>query len=261
MVETLALLASGAAAGASATEAFRSRRLISRLRAVALCSHELRGALTAIGAAMSRFEGPSEASERSRLAALRHGYDRALLVARDLEEARGALPVRSVRRPELVDLQEVAARVVDAWNVSMPGGVQEVALDWRAGTAHVQGYPMRLAQALDNLVANAVEHGRGPVTVTGRMNGSHVSVCVLDRGAGLVGPLVDVRPRSWQARRGHGLVIARHAVELHGGTLRSVRGPFGSGIEVRLPAGAGPAPVRASGMPAPRRSGSGAAAS
>ena len=43
MIETLALLASGAAAGASATEVFRSRRLIGRLRAVALCSHELRG--------------------------------------------------------------------------------------------------------------------------------------------------------------------------------------------------------------------------
>ena len=262
MVETLALLASGAAAGASATEAFRSRRLISRLRAVALCSHELRGALTAIGAAMSRLERPSETLDRSRFEALRHGYDRALLVARDLEAARGALPVRSVRRPELVDLREIAGRVVDAWNVSMPGGARQVALDWGAGATHVHGYAMRLTQALDNLVANAVEHGRGPVTVTGRMSGSHVSVCVLDRGAGLVGPLFGVRPRSWQARRGHGLVVARHAVELHGGTLHRVRGPFGSGIEVRLPAAGGPAPVRESGTPAvPRRFGSGAAAS
>jgi signal transduction histidine kinase len=223
---------------------------------------QVRGALTAIGAALSRLEGASETSDRSRLEALRHGYDRALLVARDLEAARGALPVRSVRRPELVDLHEVAGRVVDAWNMSMPGGAQPVALDWSAGATHVHGYAMRLTQALDNLVANAVEHGRGPVTVTGRTSGSHVSVCVLDRGAGLVGPLFDVRPRSWQARRGHGLVVARHAVELHGGTLHRVRGPSGSGIEVRLPAGTDPAPARVSGTPAvPSRSGSGAAAS
>lgn len=261
MVETLALLASGAAAGASATEAFRSRRLINRLRAVALCSHELRGALTAIGTALSRLERPSGTPERSPVEALRHGYDRALSVARDLEAARGALPARSVQHPELVDLRDVAGRVVDAWNVSLSVGPRQVALDWRAGATLVHGYPVRLTQALDNLVANAVEHGRGPVTVTGRMSGSHVSVCVLDRGAGVMRPLFDVRPRSWQARRGHGLVVARHAVELHGGTLRPVRGPFGSGIEVRLPAGAGPAPVRASGTPAvPRRSGSGAAA-
>jgi signal transduction histidine kinase len=262
MVETLALLAAGAAAGASATEAFRSRRLISRLRAVALCSHELRGALTAIGAAMSRFERPSRTFERSAVEALRHGYDRALSVARDLEAARGVLPARSVQRPEWVDLEEVAGRVVDAWNVSASAVSRQVALDWRAGATHVHGYPMRLTQALDNLVANAVEHGRGPVTVRGRMSSGHVSICVLDRGAGLARPLFDVRPVSWQARRGHGLVVARHAVELHGGTLRSVRGPFGSGIEVRLPAGADPAPVRAPGTPpVPRRSGSGAAAS
>ena len=260
MVETLALLASGAAAGASATEALRSRRLINRLRAVALCSHELRGALTAIGAALSRLE-TSKTSERSPVEALRHGYDRALSVARDLEAARGALPARSLHPPALVARRDVAGRVVDAWNVSLSVGPRQVALDWRAGAPLLHGYPMRLTQALDNLVANAVEHGRGPVTVTGRMSGSHISVCVLDRGAGLMRPLFDVRPRSWQARRGHGLVVARHAVELHGGTLRPVRGPFGSGIEVRLPAGAGPAPVRASGTPAvPRRSGSGAAA-
>jgi signal transduction histidine kinase len=260
MIETIALLASGAAAGASATEVFRSRRLIHRLRAVALCSHELRGALTAIGAALSRLERPPGTSDRSRVEALRHGYERALSVARDLEVARGVPPARSAPHPELVDLEDVAGRVVDAWNVSLSLGSRQVALDWRAGVTRVHGYPMRLTQALDNLVANAVEHGRGPVTVTGRMSGSQVSVCVLDRGAGLMRPRLDVRPRSWQARHGHGLVVARHAVELHGGTLRPVRGPLGSGIEVRLPAGAGPAPVQASGTPAvPHRSGSGAA--
>ena len=57
-------------------------------------------------------------------------------------------------------------------------------------------------------------------------------------------PLDDLRPRSWQARRGHGLVVARHAVEVHGGTLRRVRGPIGSGIELRLPARGRILPVR-----------------
>ena len=48
------------------------------------------------------------------------------------------------------------------WNVSLAMGSRQVALDWRAGVTRVHGYPMRLTQALDNLVANAVEHGRGP---------------------------------------------------------------------------------------------------
>jgi signal transduction histidine kinase len=261
MFEALALLGAGVVVGASAMEVFRSRRLVSRLRDVALCCHELRSALTAIDLGLSRVERSSGPADRPSVEALRHGYDRALCVARDLEAARGALPARSVQRPELVDLREVADRVVRGWNASLPEGARPVALDWHAGTAIVQGYAMRLTQALDNLVANAIEHGRGPVTVVGRMAGSCVSVCVLDRGAGLMRPIDDLRPRSWQARRGHGLVVARHAVELHGGSLRPVRGPFGSGIEVRLPAGAGPTPVRTSGRPGvPRRSGSGAAA-
>jgi signal transduction histidine kinase len=255
------LFAAGALAGALAMEILRSRRLTRRLHDVALCSHELRGALTAIGLALSRVEGHSQAHERMRLAALRHGYDRALSVARDLESARGARPATAVQRPELVDLQDIARRVVEAWNGSVPGGRRTVSLDWRAGAASVQGYAVRLTQALDNLVANAVEHGRGPVTVTGRISGGFVAICVLDRGPGLPRSLEDFRRRSWQSLRGHGLVIARHAVELHGGTLRPVRGPAGAGVEVRLPAGPDTAPTRVPGVPAPpRRSGSGAAA-
>jgi signal transduction histidine kinase len=262
MLEALVLLAAGMLAGVSGMEALRTRRLARRLRGVALCSHELRGALTAIGLALSRLERYSEARERLRLAALRHGYDRALAVARDLEAARGARPAAPVPRLELVDLQDIARRVVEAWSSSVPGGCRTVSLDWRAGPASVQGYAVRLTQALDNLVANAVEHGRGPVTVTGRPAGDFVSICVLDRGPGLPRSLDDFRPRSWQSLRGHGLVIARHAVELHGGTLRPVRGPAGAGVEVRLPAGPDPAPVRVPGTPAaPRRSGSGATAS
>ena len=75
-----------------ATEAFRSRRLIHRLRAVALCSHELRGALTAIGAALSRLERPTRRRLTGR-ASRRCATDTIARcsVARDLEAARGAL--------------------------------------------------------------------------------------------------------------------------------------------------------------------------
>ena len=138
-------------------------------------------------------------------------------------------------------------------------GSRQVALDWRAGVTRVHGYPNATHAGARQSGCKCRGARAGPVTVTGRMSGGQVSVCVLDRGAGLVRPRLDVRPRSWQARRGHGLVVARHAVELHGGTLRPVRGPLGSGIEVRLPAGAGPAPGKLPArLPFPR-SGSGAA--
>jgi signal transduction histidine kinase len=260
MLDALALLVSGAVAGAAAMEGLRSRRLVGRLREVALSSHELRGALTALDLALSRVERSAGPADRARVRAVRHGYERALSVARDLEAARGALPARPAQRPEVVDLRDVAERVVQTWTASRPPGERPVALDWRAGVALVEGYPLRLTQALDNLVANAIEHGRGPVTVVSRMTGGFVSVCVLDRGAGLLRPIHDFRPRSWQASRGHGLVVARQAVELHGGTLLPVRGPTGSGVELRLPLAPAAMPVRThAGGGVPRRSGTGAA--
>jgi signal transduction histidine kinase len=260
MLEALVLVAAGAFAGGLAIECLRARRLVQRLRAVALASHELRNGLTAFGLALSRVEGrvPCTA-DRHGLVAVRHGYDRLLAVARELEVARGALPARVGPRPELVDVREIAARVVDQWNASLPRD-SAIAFDWRAGESTLQGYPMRLTQAFDNLVANAVEHGRGPVTVRGRSDGHCVSVLVLDCGAGVMRPLAELQARSWQAPRGHGLVVARRAVELHGGTLRPVRFASGTGIEARLPAGASPIPVGESRGPVqPPRSGSGMA--
>ena len=142
----------------------------------------------------------------------------------------------------------------------MPGGARQVALDWRAGATHVHGYAMRLTQALDNLVANAVEHGRGPVTVTGRMSGSHVSVCVLDRGAGLMRPslrrppaLLAGAPRSWPGRRTPRRRVARrHPASGPGSVRLGDRGPAAGAGPVRLrcarparllfPAGPAPAP-------------------
>ena len=236
----------GAVAGASVVEALRVRRLVRRLGDVAMCSHELRGALTAIGLAISGIERSLQSRANTRLGALRHAYERALLLARDLEIARGALAASRVVRPETFDLQQVVGRVVEGWNASAPIGRGPVVFDWRAGTALVHGYPLRLTQALDNLVANAVEHGRGRVTVLGRRaGGGCVSVSVLDRGAGPLRPLDGGERPSWRASRGHGLVVVRHAVELHGGTVRRVQGPFGAGVEVRLPAGAGAAPIGA----------------
>jgi hypothetical protein len=257
LVALLLGLAVSAAAVAGVT-ALRARALVRRLEQIALCSHELRGALTAIGLALGRFERSSGANG-ARLTVLRDAFERARAVAHDLEAARGAVGAPPVQRPETFDLHQVAGRVVEAWNCDPPVHREAVALDWRAGTALVQGYPIRLSQALHNLVANAVEHGRGRVTVLGRRAGSYVAVSVLDRGAGLGTSPQARRSRSALGARGHGLIVARHAVELHGGTLQAVRGPLGAGVEIRLPAAPSAPAVVDRGTPVPAPMGAGAA--
>jgi signal transduction histidine kinase len=248
----------GCAVAVAVAAVVRGHALVRRLELVAVCSHELRGALTAMGLALERLDRAGSMSA-ARLAVLRDAYERARGVACDLEAVRGAPATAPGQRPETFDLQQVAGRVVEAWNCDLSEHGRAVMLDWRAGTALVQGYPTRLSQALHNLVANAVEHGRGRVTVLGRSAGPCVVVSVLDRGAGLDRVQPVRRGRARQGSRGHGLVVARHAVELHGGTLRAVRGPLGAGVEIRLPA-APPAPAvvrRGAAVPAP--SGAGAA--
>ncbi len=73
--------------------------------------------------------------------------------------------------------------------------------------------PVRLGAALDNLVANAFDHGSGRVDVRAFTEGDVARIEVRDEG-----------PSSRQAptgdpRRGHGLVLARAAASDSGGAL------------------------------------------
>jgi signal transduction histidine kinase len=177
------------------------------------------------------------------LDALRSQHERARLAIDELDAARaGGSPPAQPSAP--VDLEPLVRRAVRSW--AAVHGRWRVVLDWRAGRPVVDGHAARLAQALDNLIANGLEHGSGPVTIVGRLAGGSVTVTVLDRGAGLRPSSKQMRPSSWRSLRGHGLVIARRAVEQHGGSMRLVRESRGAGIEIRLPLSPGPsAPARA----------------
>jgi signal transduction histidine kinase len=87
----------------------------------------------------------------------------------------------------------------------------------------------RLAQVLGNLVSNAIEHGSGPVEISGRREGRLALVEVRDGGpAGRAGHAAD-------PDRGRGLRIAGDAVEEAGGTLKLERTPEGTVAAVELP--------------------------
>jgi signal transduction histidine kinase len=92
------------------------------------------------------------------------------------------------------------------------------AVDWNAGRTVVHADPRRLSQALGNLVANAEEHGRGPVVVRGRRVGERVRIEVADRGPGIVSPK---RRRRTRSSRGRGLVVADAAARDAGGRLET----------------------------------------
>ena len=102
--------------------------------------------------------------------------------------------------------------------------------------ASVVGDRRRLSAALDNLIANALEHGSGGVRLRTRSTGSAVKVEVAESDrARAVAP-----PRG--PRRGNGLRLAARIAAEHGGALAPPRPDGGrtvAGIELPL---AGPAP-------------------
>ncbi|HEV7973586.1 HAMP domain-containing sensor histidine kinase [Amycolatopsis sp.] len=109
--------------------------------------------------------------------------------------------------------------------------------------------PVRLRQAVDNLVSNAIRHtpGGGTVTVQDRREGDDVVFEVIDTGVGIdEEDLPYVFDRFWRADKsrnrqsggsGLGLAIVRKLAEGHGGTVTATSVPGqGSTFILRLPA-------------------------
>jgi two-component system sensor histidine kinase BaeS len=150
--------------------------------------------------------------------------------------------------PQAVELADLLPAVVDAFAAAADRA--GVALALRASPAVVDADPVRLRQAIGNLVSNAIRHtpAGGRVTVTTRTEGTAQVIDVADTGPGLsAAEQAMVFERFWRAEKsrsrqtggsGLGLSIVRKLIEAHGGTA-SVRSEPGAGatFTLRLPRG------------------------
>jgi hypothetical protein len=175
-----------------------------RLRLVAEAEHELRGPLQAIALALGSDPVVQPDIERARIALA------------DLAAARGGR--RAAAGGEAVRLDRLVWRAATASDLAARRAGGGVHLDWSAGPVTIRANHGRLAQAIGNLLANAVEHGGAQIRVSGRKTTRGIRVEVRDSG------------------RGHGLTIAAKAIREAGGTLTAARA--GSGTAVAPPAAA-----------------------
>lgn len=218
--------------------------LSTRMDAVARACHELRGPLTAARLGLELGTRSPEISV-DRLRAIDLELGRAALALDDLAEA-GA-PKRRRRLADTVRevaLDALVADSVDAWRPAAAASGIDLTLRWRTEHAMVRGDRLRLAQAIGNLIANAIEHGGGTVQVLGTSADRLLLVEVLDDGTGLPPRVREVvaagsggRWRSIRRRggRGLGLAIASDVARAHGGRLRVASATSGTRMVLELP--------------------------
>ena len=152
----------------------------------------------------------------------------ALAALRDLDrEVNGEAP-RLRRRP--IEARMLAIAAAERWRVRVASAGRRIAVRWRCGEELADVDPVRVSQALDNLIANALEHGGGPIVIEGSRRGPHVALAVRDRGVRR-----PPRLRQGDDRRGHGLRITRALARGNGGRLRVRATPQGTVAVLELP--------------------------
>jgi signal transduction histidine kinase len=220
-------------AGLAWRELRRGRELVAR------ACHELRGPLTAAHLALHAEtrggERPGE-QPRGRLAAVELELRRAALALEDLAAARTGR--RAADRAELVDVGDLLAYQAETWEAIAPVFGCDLRVGATPPEALVRGDRVRLAQAVGNLLANALEHGAGTVELAARAQAGRVRIEVSDEGAGLPAPVAELarRPRAGRGHRGRGLAIASDIVARHGGRLVSAPSAGGARLAIELPA-------------------------
>jgi nitrogen fixation/metabolism regulation signal transduction histidine kinase len=191
--------------------------LRARLVRVAEAEHELRGPATVLCMACERLradpvaQGHAQALE-TELARLRAGLA-------DLTAARSGGRRRTRREP--LELEPIARSAVAGWEPALERDGRPARIAWRAGRARIAADRGRLAQAIGNLVANAAEHGSGPLELRSRRTAEGVRLEVRN---GRSAPSRSERSAP-RRDRGRGLDIAARAAASAGGRLELVPGP------------------------------------
>jgi signal transduction histidine kinase len=205
-----------------------------RMEAVVRACHELRGPLTAARLGLelgTRGEGLSTTQAR----VIDTELGRASLALEDLAAVpAGRAPAVRWEMLELSDLTRISA---EAW---LPAATAAgIRLRWHVPDRQIwlEGDAGRLAQAIGNLIANAIEHGGKRVEVRVETELDLARVEVVDYGPGLPDSLEALtrRARNGRGTRGRGLVIAGNVAALHRGKLESVPDGPGARLVLSLP--------------------------
>ena len=239
---------------------------------LATLSHELRNPLAAIANAVQVLQLVGSGEPRIDVAREVLGRQLAhfIRLVDDLLDVSRITTGRISLRREPVDFADVVGRAVETALPQLTERRQRLTVHPPSGALWVDGDPVRLAQVVANLLANAIKYTSEEGRIDLRMersdradaSGADVVLCVRDTGIGIAPEILprifDLFNRGAQGAEraegglGVGLALVRELVALHGGSVHVASAGPGQGAEfvVRLPAIVGP--VRAAPDPARR---------
>jgi two-component system sensor histidine kinase PrrB len=224
----------------------RQEALESARTFAAAAAHELRTPLTSLGANLEVLSAHPDVGDRDALMTDLIAEHHRLV---ELLEALRLLSRGDLTGPEAfedLDLGDLVARVVAGARRRFPEA--EISLGSPSGLVPVRGWEEGLRMAVDNLIANAVRHGKGAdgmarvlVTLSPGIGGT--DVVVSDRGPGI--PVEDHQRVLERFVRGHtdagsgsglGLALVAQQARIHGGSLTIGDAPGGgAAITLSLP--------------------------
>jgi signal transduction histidine kinase len=179
--------------------------------------HELRRPLQALVLSTSGSRDPGRQSVGLALAALG-----------DLDRTINGGARRFAPRP--VACRALVQSAVERWRGIAAASDRSLVLHWHAGSAAVMADPGRLAQALDNLIHNAILHGGLRVRVQASVFAGGVRISVADSG-----PSRSASRGRDHPRHGHGLRIVSAIAAEHGGRFLLRTSALGTTATLELP--------------------------
>ena len=219
-----------------------------RQQFVANLSHEIRTPLAGLDLAAQTLSGqlPSDGDTRLFIDRVIQESQRLQAILLNLTQlaALDAEGIEVERAPFSVG--DLVTELTDRYQARASAAGLRLAAEIEDGTLQILGDRAKTDQALQNIVDNALKFTRsGEVVVSARPDRARVEIGVQDTGLGI--PPRDLpriferfykvdRSRGGQPGSGLGLSIARHLVELQGGTItaESTAG-VGTHVRVRLP--------------------------
>ncbi|TQK69303.1 hypothetical protein FBY23_1065 [Nocardioides sp. SLBN-35] len=206
-----------------AHEEERRRALEQQAHLLTVTAHELRTPAAVIEGAvgMLRDDGDLDPQERRKLLeAMASSALRLQRLISDLGTASDVQTEALALSPEPMSLRHVLTTSADRVRAAHGAAARiQVRVDQ---DVELVADPLRLGQALDNLLENALRHGRPPVAVSGERAERGIRIVVSDAGSGVQPRLVDRLFERFAhagptAGTGLGLYLVREIARLHGG--------------------------------------------